>query len=342
MNVTTIGIDIAKGVFQLHGTDARGAAVLRRRVTRGKFLEVMARFSGGSEPILVGMETCGGAHHWARELEKLGFRVRLMSPLHVKPYVQREKTDRGDAEAICEAVTRPRMRFVAIKTSEQQEMQALHRVRQQLIKQRTATANQARGLLAEHGVVTGQGVSRLRRLLAEVSGDDSSGIGPRLRQLLEELREDLERLEKRLDRYDRLLGEVARQDENCQRLLGVPGVGPLTATALVSGVGNARLFRRGRELSSWLGLTPREHSSGQKRRLGGISKRGDQYLRTLLIHGARSAVHAAQEKTDGLSRWVNALRGRSGTNVATVALANRNARIIWALLARQENYRTRA
>lgn len=339
MNVTTIGIDIAKSVFQIHGVDERGVTVLTRRVSRDRFLEEMAQRSGGSRSVLVGMEACGGAHHWGRELIKLGFDVRLISPKHVKPYVRGDKTDRLDAEAICEAVSRPRMRFVAVKTLDQQSMQSLHRVRQQLIKQRTAVSNQARGLLAEHGFVTGSGVARVRQLLAEVGSGDPPGVGPLLRELAEELRDELSRLDERIGHHDKRLDGLARKDADCQKLLKVPGIGVITATALTSAVGDAKLFGGGRALSSWLGLTPKEHSSGNKRRLGGISKRGNSYLRTLMIHGARSAVWAAVKKDDAQSRWINALRERSGTNVAAVALANRNARVVWAILARQEAYR---
>jgi transposase len=288
------------------------------------------------------MEACGGAHYWAREIAKLGHEVRVMSPRFVRPYVKSNKNDARDAEAICEAVTRPSMRFVAVKSQAQQDVLALHRIRALLIGERTASMNQVRGLLAERGIVVAQGVAQLRRSLAELLGDCDERVSELFREALVEMRERLGTLEERLARYDQQIERFARHDPRARRLMTVPGVGPLIATALIATVGDARQFRSGRELSSWLGLVLREHSSGQRTILLGISKRGDRYLRTLLIHGARSALRYARHKRDRRSAWIAALSERSGPNVAAVALANKNARVLWALLTCGEEYRVPA
>jgi len=307
VNVKTLGIDLAKETFGLHGVDALGRVAVHRRVTRKQLLVFLVKL----EPCLVGMEACGSAHYWAREIEKLGHTVKLMSPQFVIPYRKGNKNDPNDAEAICEAVSRPSMRFVPIKNEEQQDLQALHRVREQLVKNRTALANQIRGLLRERGVVVAQAIARLRML------------------------------DERLRQHDQRIARICQQDERCRRLVKVEGVGPLVATAVVAAIGNARQFTNGRELSAWLGLVPREHSSGQRTMLLGISKRGNRYLRTLLIHGARAATRVAERKRDARSIWLSRLKLRGGPNVAAVALANKNARVMWALLARGDSYRVR-
>jgi transposase len=262
-----------------------------------------------------------------------------MSPRFVRPYVKSSKNDARDAEAICEADTRPSMRFVAVKSQAQQDMLALHRIRALLIRERTAMMNQVRGLLAECGIVVPQGAARLRRALAELLGDRDERVSELLREALAEMSERLRTLEERLARYDHQIETLARHDPRARRLMTTPGVGPLIATALIATVGDARQFRSGRELSSWLGLVPREHSSGQRTVLLGISKRGDRYLRTLLIHGARAALRYARHKRDRRSVWIGALSERSGPNIAAVALANKNARVLWALLTCGEEYR---
>jgi transposase len=335
MDVRTLGIDLAKNLFQVHGVDGQGRTVLERQLRRRQLLQFVAQL----RPCLVAMEACGGAHYWAREIAKRGHEVRLMSPRFVRPYVKSNKNDARDAEAICEAVGRPSMRFVAVKSQAQQDMLALHRVRSLLIGERTALMNQMRGLLAEYGIVVTQGVAPLRRALALILGDHENGISQLLRELLAEMSERLRWLEERLKRYDQRIAECARTDERAGRLMAVEGVGPLTATALIAAVGNARQFRSGRELSAWLGLVPRQHSSGGRSALLGISKRGDRYLRTLLIHGGRAALRFAARKRDPRSRWIEAVRERRGANIAAVALANKNARVLWALLARNEDYR---
>ncbi len=336
MKVKTIGIDLAKDVFGVHGVDVRGKALVHRRVTRKHLLGLLAKL----EPCLVGMEACGSAHHWAREIEQLGHTVKLMSPQFVKPYRKGNKNDPNVAEAICEAVTRPSMRFVPVKGAAQQDLQALHRVREQLLKSRTALVNQVRGLLGEHGIIAPRGIARARRLLLEILADpERHGLSELFREALQEVAERLRFLDERVGVYDDRIERVFKQDERCKRLAKIEGVGPLVATAMVAAVGNAREFKSGRELSAWLGLVPRQHSSGNRNVLLGISKRGDRYLRTLLIHGARSALCRVERRRDWRSIWASRLKLARGFNVAAVALANKNARIIWALLTRGDNYR---
>jgi len=335
MKIRILGIDLAKNVFSVHGVDGRGKTVLHRELRRRQLLPFMRQL----QPCLVGMEACGGAHYWAREMAKLGHEVRLMSPQFVRPYVKSNKNDARDAEAICEAVGRPSMRFVAIKSQSQQDMMALHRVRSLLIRERTALMNEMRGLLAECGVITALGASALRRLIATIMAEPDDRVSGLLREILSEMNERLRLFEERLKHYDVRIAELARTDKRAGRLMAVQGVGPLTATALIAAVGDARQFRSGRELSAWLGLVPRQYSSGERVMLLGISKRGDRYLRTLLIHGARTTLRHAGRKRDSRSRWVVRLRERRGPNIAAVALANKNARVLWALLTRGEEYR---
>ena len=335
MKITRIGLDLAKSVFQVHGVDRGGRTVLRRRLRRSE----VWKFFAGQEPCLVGMEACGGAHHWGRELMKLGHQVRLISPQFVKPYVKSNKNDANDAEAICEAVSRPGMRFVAVKTCQQQELQGMHRVRSGLVSERTALANRIRGLLAEFGVVLPKQLAQLRCGLPQVLEDGGNGLSGSMRGVLEGLRQDLVERDARVRELDRLIEQAARQDAACQRVSAIEGIGPVTATALVATVGAGAGFANGRGFSACVGLVPRQHGSGGKAGLGRISKRGDPYLRTLLIHGARSVLSHVAGKTDRRSRWLQGLIARRGKNVAAVALANKNARIAWALLARAEAYR---
>jgi transposase len=336
VEVTTIGIDVAKDVFGVHGVDGRGQVTMRKRLVRKHLLEFMSKLPA----CLVGLEACTSAHYWARELGQLGHRVKLMSPRFVKPYRKSEKNDANDAEAICEAVARPSMRFVPIKSAAQQDLQALHRVREQLLKSRTALVNQVRGLLAEHGIVAPRGIARARRLLVEtLTEPERHGLSEVFGETLLEIAERLRLFDQRIQAYDLRIERVFQHDERCQRLAAVQGVGPLVATAIVAAVGNAREFKSGRELSAWLGLVPRQHSSGNRSMLLGISKHGDRYLRTIMIHGARAALRCAERRRDPHSIWVTRLKLRRGANVATVALANKNARIIWALLTHDDQYR---
>jgi transposase len=283
----------------------------------------------------------GGAHYWAREITKLGHTARLMSPHFVKPYRKSQKNDGNDAEAICEAAGRRALRFVPVKSGTQQDVQALHRIRFQLIKWRTALANEIRGLLGEYGIVLAEGIAPLRRELPRLLDDGESQLSGLFREMLGELAERLKHLDERIHEYDLKVERVFGQDERCQRLAKVEGVGPLGATALVAVVGNAYEFKSGRELSAWLGLVPRQHSSGGRNVLLGISQRGGRYLPTLLIHGARSAVRAIARRKDPWSVSSGRLKARRGPNVAAVALAHRNARVLWALLKRGEDYRAR-
>jgi len=335
MQVTTLGIDLAKNVFQLHGCDASGRAVLRKQLVRRQVLSFVANLPR----CVVAMEACATAHYWAREIEKLGHQVRLIGPKFVKPYVKANKNDASDAEAICEAAGRPSMRFVAVKSAAQQDVQAVHRVRHQLVKMRTALVNQVRGLLAEYGVVISQGVGHLRRALPLILEDHDNGLSGVIRELVGEISERLKFIEDRLRQYDLPIQRLYRQDERCQRLAEVEGIGPLVATALVAAVGNACEFKSGRELAAYLGLVPRHRASGGHTTLLGISKRGDRYLRTLLVHGARSALRTIEGKRAARSVWAARLKLRRGTNVAAVALANKNARVLWALLTKGESYR---
>ena len=333
--IMTVGLDLAKSWFQVHGADAQGRPVLRKKLARGKVLE----FFAGLPPCLVGIEACGSAHQWARELIKLGHEVRLMPPQYVKPYVKTNKHDAADAEAICEAVRRPTMRFVPVKTIDQQSICQLHRIRQLLVKQKTMQVNALRGHLAEFGIVRGQGqgkASELLRLVEAASDEDiPTKIGVQLRHLVELVRD----LHRRLAEIDRELGELAREHPMARRLATIPGVGPITATALVVAIGDVGRFRSGRHLAAYLGLVPKQHASGGKERLGAISKRGDGYLRTLLTHGARAVVSIMRSRPEPASDWIGRLLQRRPTNVAVMAQVNKTARIAWALLTKGEDYR---
>jgi len=334
MNIKRIGIDLAKQVFQVHGVDAQEKAVLRKQLRRAQMLDYFQKLP----PCLIGMEACSSAHYWGRELQKLGHTVKLMAPQFVKPYVKSNKNDANDAEAICEAVARPTMRFVAIKTIAQQDIQAIHRIRSELIHQRTAKVNQIRGLLGEYGLVVGRRVDVLRTALPLLLEDAENGLTIDFRVLLEGLQQDLIKLDERVDELDKKIKLLANSNTEAKRLLQIPGIGPMTATALVCAIGDGKQFKRGRDLAAWLGLTPRQHSSGGKDRLLGISKRGDAYLRTLLIHGARSVLRVSGEKDDLRSRWLQSLCSRRNKNIASVALANKNARIVWALLTKKTDF----
>ena len=334
MKVTRIGIDLAKNVFQIHGVDRTEKKVLARQLRRNQ----MTGFFQALEPCLIGMEACASAHYWARTLGAMGHTVKLIAPQFVKPYVKGNKNDANDAEAICEAVGRPNMRFVPIKTVEQQNIQALHRIRSELIRQRTAKVNQIRGLLAEYGITVGKGVSCLRHKLPDILEDAENGLMMQFRVLLLGLREDLVHLDERIKAMDLSINKLAQEHGDARRLLRLRGVGPITATALVASLGDGSQFTQGRQASAWVGIVPGQHSSGGKDKLLGISKRGDAYLRTLLIHGARSVVKTSKDKDDALSRWVQNLCARRNKNVAAVALANKTMRMAWALLTSEAEY----
>jgi transposase len=336
MKLTRIGVDIAKQVFQLHGTDRFERTVWRRRLPRERWLQVLREVAEpGCE---IGMEACGGAHHWARQLRAQGYRVKLIAPQFVKPYVKSNKNDANDAEAICEAMSRPSMRFVSVKTVPQQDIQAMHRIRSSWIEQRTAKGNQIRGLVAEYGLIAPRELSSLRRAIPCWLEEADNGLSASFRQLLDGLWGDLRIADERISALDRMIATVAKADPDARRLQHLRGIGPLVATALIAAVGDARQFINGRQMAASLGLTPRQHSSGGKERLLGISKRGDAYVRGLLVHGARSALRTAPNKDDPVSQWVLRLSQRAHPNVACVALANKTARLAWALLRHQRDY----
>ena len=336
MKITTSGIDLAKNVFQVHGADGRGKSVLKKALKRAQMLPFFANLT----PCLIGMEACGSAHYWARKLEALGHTVKLMAPQFVKPYVKTNKNDAADAEAICEAVTRPTMRFVPIKNGEQQAVLALHRARQGFVKARTAQANQIRGLLAEYGIVIPQGISHIARQLPEILEDGENGLPGAFRQLIDRLGEHLKALDRQVDELEAQIQVWHRANPASLKLAKIPGVGPLTASAMVATVGDATNFSNGRQLTAWIGMVPRQHSSGGKQTLLGISKRGDSYLRTLLIHGARAVIRLAKNKPGYGGSWLAGILQRRHKNVAAVALASKNARIAWALLAKDREYAT--
>ena len=333
MKITTVGIDLAKNVFQVHGIDERGTVLLRKQLRR----EQMATFFANLPSCVIGMEACGGAHHWARKLQGFGHTVRLMAPQFVKPYVKTNKNDVADAEAICEAVARPNMRFVPLKSVGQQAALALHRVRQGFVRARTAQANQIRGLLSEFGLIIPQGIGYIAKRVPELLEEASNELPGTVRALMQRLLDHLKELDRQVNELEVQIQAWHSHDAASCKLAKIPGIGPLTASALVASIGDAKNFDNGRQLAAWLGIVPRQHSSGGKSNLQGMSKRGDTYLRTLLIHGARSVIYRAQQKPATCS-WINGVVNRRNKNVAAVALANKNARIVWALLAHERQY----
>lgn len=333
-DIELMGIDLAKRSFQLHGLDGRGQLVAGKKLTRAKVKTYLANLP----PCRVAMEACGSAHYWARLFESYGHNVSLIAPQFVKPYVKSNKNDAVDAEAICEAAQRPNMRYVAVKSVEQQDIQALHRMRQLAVEQRTAQVNQIRGLLLEYGIDIPQGRASVRRNLPEILEDAENGLTMRFREALAVLYEELVHLDERVGWYDKQLQKIAQTDECAQRLLTIPGIGPMIATGLLSAVGDINAFKNGRELAAWMGLVPRQHSTGGKQRLLGISKRGDVYLRMLVIHGARSVMRLVHRRSDRVSRWAARLEQRRGKNIAAVAMANKMVRMAFALLKNEEIY----
>jgi transposase len=333
-NIKVLGIDLAKDVFQLHGTNEHGKKVLSKRLSRNKLIEYMAKLP----KCLVGIEACGGAHYWARVFRGQGHTVKMMAPQFVKPYIKSNKNDAKDAEGINEAVTRPTMRFVPIKEIEQQDILLLHRVRDLAMKQRTALGNHIRGLLSEYGIVLPKGLTHLEKLPVILEAEQNKLSGASTEVFLQ-LHEQLKIYNKQVEHYDKKIKRNAASDPRCIAIQAIEGVGPITASAIVATITEPNLFKNGREVSAWLGLVPKQHSSGNKIKLGGITKRGDSYLRKLLVHGARSVVKTCEKKSDKRSLWVADKKIRCGYNKATVAVANKNARIIWAILATGECYR---
>jgi transposase len=334
--ITTIGLDLAKHVFQVHGIDASGAPVVRKRLRRSEVLTFFARLPR----CLIGLEACATAHYWARELQAVGHEVRLMPAQYVKAYVKRNKNDAADAEAICEAVRRPTMRFVPIKTAEQQAALLVHRGRERLVRQRTALVNALRAHLAEFGVIAPLGLRNVACLIAIVRDESDARLPDLAREVLRVLAEQVEQLQAAVAAMEEQLTAWHKSNPVSQRLATIPGIGPIIATAIASTVVEASGFRSGREFAAWLGLVPRQHSTGGKARLGGISKRGNRYLRRLLINGA--SANLLRSKATNADPWVIGLRRRRPSLVVAVALANKTARIAWAVMRRQENYRRMA
>ncbi|WP_068318553.1 IS110 family transposase [Aliiruegeria sabulilitoris] len=335
MEITTLGIDLAKSVFQLHGLDADGAVVLQKKLRRGAVLD----FLGKLDPCLIGIEACPTSHFWAREIAVLGHEVRLIPPAYVKPYVKRQKNDAADAEAICEAVTRPSMRFVPVKSEEQQGVLVLHRSRDLLMRQRTMILNAIRAHFAEFGIIAAQGPRKVAELVVRLRDDDTLGLPETARSALLALAVQLDSLAAELRNIERQLLAWHRQNTASQRLETIPGVGIITATALAASVPDPSVFRSGRQFAAWLGLVPRQNSSGGKDRLGRVSKMGNGYLRRLLVVGATSVTRRAETTHTRTGVWTQALLERKPYRLVTVAIANRTARTAWALLAKGETYR---
>ena len=332
--VAVLGIDLAKQSFQLHGVDASGQVVIKKKLSRHKLSQFVAQLPN----CLIGIEACGGANHWRRVFERLGHIVHIIAPQFVKPFVKSNKNDAADAEAICEAVQRPSMRFVPGKSIQQQDIQSIHRIRSQAVARRTAQANQIRGLLMEYGIIIPKGISYVRQQIPSILEDAENELSFLFRELLIDLYDEMVHLDQRIKTLEIKLETLCSHNQDCQRLLTIPGVGLLSATALVAAIGDISVFKSGRELAAWLGLVPRQHSTGGQATLLGISKRGDTYLRTLLIHGGRTVVRVAAKHKDRRSEWICKLEQRRGKNRAAVAVANKNARTAWVLLSQKATY----
>jgi transposase len=335
MEIDLVGIDLGKSVFHLAGLNAAGETVVRKKFSRAQLL----RFTANLRVRLIGMEACAGSHFLGRALREQGHQVRLMPAQYVKPYVKTNKNDYIDAEAIAEAVARPRMRFVPIKGDEQLDMQSIHRVRERWVRSRTALLNQIRGLLLERGITMRKGRRHAEAALPTLLEDAETNLSATLRLLLAQLMSELRQLGTQIAEIDATIASSANEHEACRRLMAIPGIGPVTATAIVSAVGNGAEFRRGRSFAAWLGLVPGEYSTGGKQKLLGISKRGNGYLRKLLVHGARAILQCREKQSPGLSAWLGQLVARAHPNIVTIALANKMARMAWALLARGDVYR---
>ena len=335
--VSTVGIDLAKEIFQLCGVDKKGKILFNKKVKRDK----LASFVEGlekEEDFLIAMEACGGSNHIARTLLGKGYNTKIISAKFVKPFVKSNKNDAKDAEAIAEASRRPNMRFVGVKSVKHQDIQALHRIREGFVKRKTAMGNEIRGLLMEYGIIAPKGIEKLKKKVPGILEDADNGLTLEFRELLQELYDELSNCFDRVENYDKKIHRIALKDESCRRLSEIEGVGPITSTAMVAAVGDPKSFKNGRQFSAWLGLVPKQHSTGGKTILLGISKRGDRYLRKNLVHGCRAVVHHAKGKDDKTSKWVMSKLPEKGMNKVCVALANKKARVIWALLAKGEEY----
>lgn len=334
-NLKVLGIDLAKNTFHVHGYDASWKTVVSKNMNRNK----LKIFISNLPKCTIGMEACGGSHYWAREFKNMGHDVKLVAPQYVTPFVRGNKTDRRDAQAIADCISRPEMKLVAVKTIHQQEIAALHRVRSRLVASRTALMNEMRGLLHEFGIVIPTGRLHLESALQEHAADADNNFGADFRALLLDSYSELQELNERICSLEEKISALANTSEVCKRMMQVPGVGPTIATALLAHIGDAKVFKNGREMSAYLGLVPKQNSTGGKTVLLGISKRGDKTIRTLLIHGARSIVRFSEGKKDKLRQWVNQIDNRRGRNKACVALANKNARILWAIMATGKEYK---
>ncbi len=335
MEVTFLGIDLAKNIFQLHGEDADGRAILQRRVRRDRLMTEV----GALPPCTIAIEACTGAFYWQRQFEAAGHQVRIIAPQYVKPFAQHQRNDRNDAAAVCRAVQQPNMKFVPGKTVEQQDIQALHRGRQRLVNHRTALVSQMRGLLLDRGVAFAQSITRARREIGLLLEEGSPELSELFRSMLSQLYACFIALDRQTAWFDSEIERIFRSSDTCRRLSKIRGVGPKTATAIVAAVGDGAEFTNGRHLAAWMGLVPRQHSSGNRQRLFGISKRGDRHLRTLLIHGARAVVRTSTSRDDAQSAWIRALKARRGAAKTIVAVANKNARVIFAMLKKGTEFR---
>ncbi len=335
MEIHTVGIDLGKTVFHLVGLDLQGAVVVRKKFSRRQLLHFTANLRVG----LIGMEACGGAHFLGRALRQQGHEVRLIPAQYVKPYVQTNKNDYIDAEAIAEAVSRPRMRFVPIKSDDQLDLQSLHRVRAGWVSRRTAVVNQLRALMLERGITISKGRCHVEVALPGILEDPENKLSGALRMLLSQVYGEMKQLQSQIDEADAVIRKTAGEDEACQRLVAIPGVGPVTATAMIAAIGNGAAFNKGRGFAAWLGLVPAQYSTGGKQKLLGISKRGNAYLRRLFVHGAHAVLQQRVKQSSGLREWLGRLTGRAHRNVVAVALANKLARMAWAVLAKGERYR---
>ncbi len=333
-NVTLLSVDLAKNIFQLYGTDAHGKAIIKKRISRKKLPQFVANLN----PCHVYMEGCSSANYWGRQFKKFGHEVKLINPKYVKPYVKRNKNDKNDSIAIASAARDPEMRFGEVKTEEQQDVQSTHRIRSHLISQRTSLANTTRGLLAEYGIIITQGINNIRKYLPTILGDNKYNLNYLMMINIKELYEDLVHLDKKIERYNSLIEDIFERNDACKKLASIPGVGILGATILASVLGNGSGFKNGRHFAAFLGLVPKQHSSGNKQKLLGISKGGDTYIRTILIHGARAVLSHADKKKDKQSDWLNNLKARSNGKVAVVAMANKIARTAWAVMHGNCNY----
>lgn len=333
--VSIVGIDLAKNSFQIHGVDKKSQKLFNKKISRNSLLEKINKLEKDDNFVIV-MEACASAHYWGREFRKLGYEVKLIAAKFVKPFVKANKNDATDAEAIVEAASRPSMRFVAIKSEEQQFIQSLHRIREGIVKRKTAVANEIRGILLEYGFIIKQGIGNIRKEIYEILASEE--LYEPIKILIQKLYSELITTMDEVAQLDKKLLMICNENEICNRISKIEGVGPIIATAIFAAVGDSKAFKNGREFSAWLGLVPRQHSTGGKPYLLGISKRGDSYIRKNLVHGCRSVVRWAETKVDKKSLWINSKVESRGKNKATVALANKTARVIWAVMANNTEY----